>query len=79
MKTGVSLYRLGVETPLRATNLSPIRNGTLRPTDRTLRILADYFQGHVTLAQLQGWRLIDEAPPEAIEAAFLELRKHKGG
>jgi len=77
-KTGVSLYRLDEDTPLRAPNLSKIKKGVRRPTDDIIKELASYKPLGVSEAELKAWRLVDEMEPEILQQA-IDLQKKKRG
>lgn len=74
-RTGVTLYRLDEDTPLRAPNLSKIKAGTRRATDDVLMALSAYEPLGVTFAELESWRLMDEYSQEAIELVLKKFIK----
>lgn len=70
---GLTYYRIGEETPVRATHLWHLKRGTKRPTDEVIKALAAYEPLRTTETTLLAWRALDEVPEMALREAIYLL------
>lgn len=77
LQTGVSLYRLDEDTPLRSSNMTKVKAGTKRPTDDILKALANYQPLNASYQELLSWRAIDEYGIEVLKEAVRVEMEHR--